>query len=582
MALTIIERNVQLDLYDHDLTPSKIKAIALDSKTRYVGAEIHNGGQTYDVGQNTGVTLTVIRPDKTGVQVTGETFQYTVGDGETVYGAYAELTQTALAVSGTLKAQFMLTSGDQILRTEIFTIANGVALDAETSEWAGDLDGHNLDEMAESIETLETAVGTLQTDASSIKKDLQAVDLVDRTAILFGYLNATGNEVYPNPANVNHEIMTDFIPVTANADYTMFWWGTLSGAYWHRLCWYDSSKNYISNSTYNMSQTTSGWFEKITDYTAPSNATYVRVSVRSYDDGVFSFYTGRIKHAEKPNWYDFVNAPHVTDYANVKSINHAGYSGTDGAPENTIPAFVQSKAHGFDFIECDTAVTKDGVVVCIHDNTIDRTSDGTGNVRDLTYAQLQQYDFGSWKSEEYAGTKIPKLEEVLDLCKALRLHPYIEIKYNGSFTRAEVEQIVDLVRSKCMLDSVTFISFSSQQLGWVMSAYKYARLGLITNTAGDSTVNFTDWAQIRRILQILRNGCNSVFVNVRKETIDSTHTSYIEGINKVYSYNFPVECWTVYDTRFWFSRVDKCVNGFTTVTYKYDDWAEEQYELGGE
>lgn len=68
---------------------------------------------------------------------------------------------------------------------------------------------------------------------------LQAVDLVDRTAILFGYLNVAGEEVYLNPANINHEIMTDFIPVTANADYTMFWWGTLSGEYWHRLCWYD-------------------------------------------------------------------------------------------------------------------------------------------------------------------------------------------------------------------------------------------------------------------------------------------------------------------------------------------------------
>lgn len=416
-------------------------------------------------------------------------------------------------------------------------------------------------------------------EISQIKEDLRSVDLVDRTAILFGYLNSTGGEVYPNPANINHEIMTDFIPVTSGKDYTMFWWGTLSGGYWHRLCWYDSSKAYISNSTYNMTQQTSGYFYKITDYTAPSNAAYVRISTRSYDDGVFSFYTGRIKHAEKPNWYDFVNAPHVTDSANVKSINHAGYSGTDGAPENTIPAFVQSKAHGFDFIECDTAVTKDGVVVCIHDNTIDRTSDGTGNVRDLTYEQLLQYDFGSWKSEEYAGTKIPKLEEVLDVCKALRLHPYIEIKYNGLFTREEVEQIVDLVRSKGMLDSVTFISFSPQQLGWVMSAYKYARLGLITNTAGDSTINFTDWAQIRRILQILRNGVNSVFANVRKETIDPTHTSYIEGINKVYSYDFPVECWTVYDTRFWFGRVDKCVNGFTTVTYKYDDWAKEQYGL---
>ena len=145
MALTIIERNVQLDVYDHDLTPSKMKAIALDSKTRYVGAEIHNGGQTYNVGQNTGVTLTIIRPYKTGVQITGETFQYTVGEGETVYGAYAELTQTALAISGTLKAQFMLTSGDQILRTEIFNINNGVALDAEASEWAGEYQGYNLD-----------------------------------------------------------------------------------------------------------------------------------------------------------------------------------------------------------------------------------------------------------------------------------------------------------------------------------------------------------------------------------------------------------------------------------------------------
>ena len=172
MALTIIERNVQLDLYDHDLTPSKIKAIALDSKTRYVGAEIHNGGQTYDVGQNTGVTLTIIRPDKTGVQVTGETFQYTVGDGETVYGAYAELTQTALAVSGTLLAQFMLTSGDQILRTEIFTIANGVALDATVSEWAGEYQGYNLDELVQNVNEAVAKVDAMEQDVSELKSGL--------------------------------------------------------------------------------------------------------------------------------------------------------------------------------------------------------------------------------------------------------------------------------------------------------------------------------------------------------------------------------------------------------------------------
>lgn len=175
MALTIIERNVQLDLYDHDLTPSKIKAIALDSKTRYVGAEIHNGGQTYDVGQNTGVTLTIIRPDKTGVQVTGSTFQYMVGDGESVYGAYAELTQTALAVSGTLQAQFMFTSGEQILRSEIFTINNGVALDSTVSEWAGEYQGYNLDELVQNVNESSAKVDAMEQDVTDLKEGLTSV-----------------------------------------------------------------------------------------------------------------------------------------------------------------------------------------------------------------------------------------------------------------------------------------------------------------------------------------------------------------------------------------------------------------------
>lgn len=176
MALTIIERNVQLDVYDQDLTRSKIKAIALDSATRYVAAEIHNGGQTYDVGQNTGVTLTIIRPDKTGVQITGETFQYTVG-GESVYGAYAELTQTALAISGTLLAQFMLTSGDQILRTEVFTINNGVALDATVSEWAGEYQGYNLDELVQNVNESSAKVDAMEQDVSELKSGLSELEV---------------------------------------------------------------------------------------------------------------------------------------------------------------------------------------------------------------------------------------------------------------------------------------------------------------------------------------------------------------------------------------------------------------------
>ena len=216
MALTIIERNVQLDVYDHDLTPSKIKAIALDSKTRYVGAEIHNGGQTYDVGQNTGVTLTIIRPDKTGVQITGSTFQYTVGEGESVYGAYAELTQTALAISGTLLAQFMLTSGEQILRTEIFTINNGVALDATVSEWAGEYQGYNLDELVQDVNTAVATVEAMEQDVSELKSGLNGINAKSYVINMFDYFWAGGYKTLSSSITNDNDAINKYLVVSGN------------------------------------------------------------------------------------------------------------------------------------------------------------------------------------------------------------------------------------------------------------------------------------------------------------------------------------------------------------------------------
>lgn len=155
MALTNIVTNIDLDVYDHDLTPTTIKAIALDSKTRYVAAALLKERNPYGIPQTASVTLTVLRPDNTGVQVTGSTYSYDA-DGVTMYGAYAELTQLAIAIKGACKAQFKITDGEQILRTEIFAVNNGQALDADITDWAGVVDGHNLDEMAEQINTLES------------------------------------------------------------------------------------------------------------------------------------------------------------------------------------------------------------------------------------------------------------------------------------------------------------------------------------------------------------------------------------------------------------------------------------------
>lgn len=171
MALQNVEANITLDLYNHDTTPATVKAIQLDSQTRYVAARLQNVGVQYDVDSGATVQLIVVRPDKVGVQITGTTFTY--GDESSEYiGPYAELTQVALAVNGKMRGQFKITSGTQILRTEIFTISNGVALDASTDEWADEYDGYNLEEMADAIDSMRTAT------ASDVGKALKAKTVV--------------------------------------------------------------------------------------------------------------------------------------------------------------------------------------------------------------------------------------------------------------------------------------------------------------------------------------------------------------------------------------------------------------------
>ena len=170
MALTTIVKTLVLDVYDHDQTQATIKAIALDSKTRYVQATLTYMGADYPVSETATVTLTVLRPDKVGAQVVGSVVDVDNADRTgTIKGVFAELTQAALAVRGKCLCQFKITDGEQILRTEIFAVNNGQALDADITDWAGVVDGHNLDEMAESIEALETSVGTLQTDVTGLQ-----------------------------------------------------------------------------------------------------------------------------------------------------------------------------------------------------------------------------------------------------------------------------------------------------------------------------------------------------------------------------------------------------------------------------
>lgn len=150
MSLTSISTFITLDVYDHDTTPETVKAIALDNDTRTISAEIQNRGVWYDVGSTADIQLIIKRPDNVGVTITGDVYPIEYESGgeidpetgdetpvvtETYYGVTADLNDDALVVAGVLQAQFVISTGTQVLHTEIFKINNGRALDAEITEW---------------------------------------------------------------------------------------------------------------------------------------------------------------------------------------------------------------------------------------------------------------------------------------------------------------------------------------------------------------------------------------------------------------------------------------------------------------
>ena len=161
----------------------------------------------------------------------------------------------------------------------------------------------------------------------------------------------------------------------------------------------------------------------------------------------------------------------------VHSVNHRGYS--SAAPENTIPAYIMSKEKGFVCVEADVAFTSDGVAVLLHDNTIDRTSHGSGRISALTFAEVSKYDFGSWKSATYTGTRIPTFAEFIAFCKNVGLHPYIELKNAATYTAAQIRSLVEMVNNCGMRGNVSWISFTATYLGYVRDADPTARLGYL-------------------------------------------------------------------------------------------------------
>lgn len=167
---------------------------------------------------------------------------------------------------------------------------------------------------------------------------------------------------------------------------------------------------------------------------------------------------------------------------------HRGASGY--APENTMPAFEKAVKMGADGIELDVQLTKDGELVVIHDETIDRTSNGSGWVKDLTYAKLARYNYNKLHPE-YANAKIPTLEEVYALVKPTGLTVNVELKTSEIFYPELEERVLDLAARMGVEKQVIYSSFNHYSIQKIKELDSEAKTGMLYS---DGIINPVSYA----------------------------------------------------------------------------------------
>ncbi|MDZ5758695.1 glycerophosphodiester phosphodiesterase family protein [Carnobacterium maltaromaticum] len=215
--------------------------------------------------------------------------------------------------------------------------------------------------------------------------------------------------------------------------------------------------------------------------------------------------------------------------SSVKFIGHRGLS--SNAPENTIESFQQgaTRRGAFWGIETDVHRTKDGFWVCMHDQTVDRTTDGTGAIKDLTLAQIKALtiDYGS-NIGTYPGLKVPTFEEYLTICKKNSLVPIIELKDTASYPESNYDSFVDLVKRKGFENKCVVISFEFNALEAIRKRSNRITLQYLVNTFNT--------AAITQASTLTNCGINAQHAQVTQALVEACHSK-----------NMEVNAWTVND-----------------------------------
>jgi len=165
-------------------------------------------------------------------------------------------------------------------------------------------------------------------------------------------------------------------------------------------------------------------------------------------------------------------------------IAHRGASAV--APENTMAAFRRAVELGADCIETDLHLSRDGRLVILHDATLNRTTNGEGPVKNLTLAELRELDAGRWFSQQFAGERLPTIEELLDFAGQVDLSLYLEIKGGAGYG---VERaVISALRGRKESKAAVVLCFDASVLDRIHQLDRLVMTGLLFESDPEAMV----------------------------------------------------------------------------------------------
>ncbi len=213
----------------------------------------------------------------------------------------------------------------------------------------------------------------------------------------------------------------------------------------------------------------------------------------------------------------------------IFNIAHRGWSAR--YPENTLPAFQKAVEAGADMIELDVQCTRDGQVVVLHDKTVDRTTDGSGRVCDLSLQKVKSLDCGGWFSPAFRGERVPTLGETIEALKDSPVKLCVEVKgRDAEGVEQTVSRTIQIIQEHNVLERCILTSFLPEALALAR------RLQPLIPTAldPDEETRFTAWDLCAQVLRIGGN-----ILSLRHDWLTQAL------VDEVHAHGIPIWTWTV-------------------------------------